>query len=131
MLQPLDGGNDLVDRELGVDEDDVGRLVADHLDGRVDIGRLGHDLDLRVGLDDLAEDGANKGVLTDQDEPDVLDSGRWRPPALIGHSCSPDGSAWLNYRTVPTGPRTGDQRVIFSNQQYWDGETPACPTLID
>ena len=76
VLQPLDRGNDLVDRELGIDEDDVRHRLADHVDRFIHIAGLRDHLDLRVSFDDLAQDATNEGgMLADEDQSDVLEPG--------------------------------------------------------
>ena len=57
-------------RHAHVHQDDVGAVELDEADGVGAVGRLAHDLDAVLGLEDHAEPLAQQGLVVGQDDAD-------------------------------------------------------------
>ena len=115
VLQPLDRGNDLVDRQLGVDEDDVRHRVADHVDRFIDVGRPPRP---PGSADELRRSRAgrpNESVLSDEDQIGCPGAGRPTPARVDWALSFPRivVRSW-DYRTVRGRPVTAGPRGQMS-----------------
>ncbi|GIE72882.1 hypothetical protein Apa02nite_089900 [Actinoplanes palleronii] len=111
------GGLDAVDaRHPDVEENDVGPMLPGQRDSVVAVARLGHDLEVVLGVEQSSEAAADQRLVVDQQDPDhdvpSTGSSAWtvKPPSSRGSARSSPPRAVTRSR-IPSRPTPGTDGV--------------------